>query len=184
MGVSKIPENINKYAIEWAHKISDKPIECAKGIDFGAGKVLAESGIVRGSENQVDYNFSRLPKDIYIHNHPANTPLNPLDIDVAIRRNVKKIIASTSDGFCSIDFTTINKHISKSEMEHWNDNATKETLKTFEELNEKAKKPNANILELTMTLTKCIKQKLEEFAKFSGAIFEDVKWQDLEKLKS
>lgn len=179
MIVSKIPADINNYAIQWAHKIARQPIEYAKGINFNAEKILQESDLIKGSENSVKYNFLNQPKDIYIHNHPGNTPLNPVDIDVAIRRNIKKMFAATTEGFCAIDFTTVKKGVSKSQLQKWNESATKESIKTFEKLNKKAMEKNANITELTKILSDYLKSILSEFADFSGAIFEDVKWNEL-----
>lgn len=179
--ISKIPENINRYAIECARKICNEPVENGKGIDFNLDKIFSESDLFKGEKDHLFYDFGDNPKDIFVHNHPRNVPLSFNDINTAVEKGIKKIFASTKDSFTSMDFTTINESISKNDIGLWIIDADKKSLNVVKESNSKI---NGSNFDLGITLFNILKfreylnGKLQEFAKFSGAIFENVKWSD------
>lgn len=173
--LSKIPQSVNKYAIECAYKIRNKKVEFAKGIDFNIDKITAESKFIKGKKTAVKYNFATKPKDVFIHNHPSAIvgadELSFNDIGAAIKSDVKKIFASTPEGYTSLDLTTVKKNIPKERMLQW-------------------------ILgikvawEIKQLLPRSVEEKkimhynnIKKFAKFSGATFSDVKWSDYPQLK-
>lgn len=171
--VSKIPKEINKYAIKCGRKICNEPIEWAKGIDFRFGKITKESEFIDGIEDTVWYDFSKNPKDIFIHNHPSGGSLSLEDILKAVNNNIRKIFAFSSLGFTSIDLNTIKQSVSKEKIIYWILNA----------------KQRFNVNRVLLSdnipnLKKIIYEEQKDFARFSGATFSDVKWSDYAKVKN
>lgn len=186
--VSKIPENINKYAIQWARNICTEPIENGKGIDFFSKKIIKESELYKGTiDSLYNYDFRYEPKDIFIHNHPHGTPLSINDISAAAYCRIKKIFASTQNGYTAVDLTTIDKSITSKDIEIWATNSIGKCTNFIKELDclvDLAKNSEDKIsIASTNNMKICnyLRNKLQEFAKFTGAIFEDIKWQDTEK---
>lgn len=192
-GISKIPENINKYALEWARKICKEPVENGIGFDFIGGntffdRVLQESPVYKGTEHHlVNFDFRGEPHDIFVHNHPLGSPLSMEDVFIAVNKKVKKIFASTQCGFTSLDFTPITEsaEMSRNTMEIWADQAVRDSHKYKEELDNVTsieKNPKEKIwvsIENNIKLQEYLNEKLKEFAKFSGAIFENLWWSEL-----
>lgn len=192
-GISKVPEKINKYALEWARKISKEPIDNGIGFDFIGGdtffdRVLQESPVYKGTEHNLNnFDFRREPHDIFVHNHPLGGPLSMEDVFVAANKKVKKIFASTQSGFTSLDFTPIveSPEISRNTMEQWAYQASRDSHKYKEELDDivlMEKNPKKRIwvsIENNIKLQEYLNEKLKEFAKFSGAIFENLWWAEL-----
>lgn len=192
-GISKIPDNINKYAIEWARRICKEPIENGIGFDFMCrdtflDRVLQESPVYKGTEHKLgNFDFEREPHDIFIHNHPVDLPLSLDDVFVAVEKKIKKIFASTNFGFTSLDFTPIIecKEVSRNTMEQWAYHKSREANKYVDELNhisEMEQNPKEKPWVIMGNHIKCydyLTSMLEEFANFSGAIFEKVDWWEL-----
>lgn len=183
--VSKIPQNINKYAIKCAKKICNEKLEIAKGIDINFDKTIrSESDYISGRVDGNDYEIRFNPKDVFVHNHPGGTELSYDDISTAIKNDVKKIFASTGQGYTSIDFTTVKKSVSKNDMYTWLFYAQSAAKKFIDEL---APKPNDDMMTM---FKKCLQRneyfnnKLKEFAKLTGATFSDVKWSDYKTAKN
>lgn len=186
--VSKIPKNINQYAIKYARKICQAPIEYGMGIDFNIDKITRVSDVVEGTVGNVKYDFEYSPKDIFIHNHPANGNLSLQDIYTAVFNGTKKIFASTKIGFTAMDLTKTKKLRSKAEILNWLEVAIIErdiTQKTLEiehnmlpiqDKNNRVKEYNEKFLTFQY-------EQLKKFAKFSGATFSNVKWSDYKKGK-
>lgn len=182
--VSKISDFVNKYATEWAYEISYKPIEYGKGINYRGDKIIRESELMPGRINGIDYPLA-CPKDIFVHNHvgsgPFYSPLNFKDIDMALKIGVKKIFASTIEDFSAMDFTTVPKSLSKNSLRIWVDSANKETDDLMKKLNFDKMNELEDIFEIMRNnpkLNSYLIEKLKDFAKFSGAIFENIKWID------
>lgn len=171
-GISKIPSAINGYAQICARKISYQNIEHVMGFDYDdKGKIIKQSQPVRGvTENSTcAMDFDSIPAKIIVHNDEAHI-LSIHDIIIALSRKADKIFSSDkNNGYTAMDLTTINKE--KNELDLWLYKAQSEfensdiskTLKTKKDLN--------NYFE----------KKLKEFAEFSGAIFENVKWKNCPK---
>lgn len=176
--VSQIPEFINRYALQCAREICEKPIEYGKGINFTGDKIVQESELfTSGKVSRLDdYEFSNKPKDIFVHNHPQGGLLNFQDILTAWDKKVKKIFASTKDGVSSMDFTTVDGSIEKGYIRSWIISAHGDSLKLLYVLL-KCK---------TETKSECLRnflgRKLERFAQISGATFENAKWADYKSL--
>lgn len=179
--ISQIPENINKYAIEWARKICTEPIENAKGLDFWQGKITEESDIFSGQKSTVNYDFKFDPKDIFVHNHPQGTPLSIDDINAAVRSKIKKIFASTKDGYTALDLTPIEEspEISRNTMEFWTMDAVENQNNFFTEFQKKVINENISREDGTKIVTEYLLGKINDFCKWTGAIFENIKWSDL-----
>jgi len=174
--ISKIPLDIHRYATKCAFDIRNKKVEYAQGINFIDNQVVKKSRQKKGKLTTVKYNFKTKPKNVFWHNHvksPDNfRELSHNDILVAIREDIKKIIASTEDGYTSIDFTTVKKDVTKQQMIEWM--FCKRAIFNVEKLFAVAKE----------NLEKIHYNNLKDFAKFSGATFSDVKWSDYEKVKN
>lgn len=173
--VSKIPQNINKYAIKCAYAIRNKKVEFAKGIDFKLDKITHQTDFRMGEAQEIPkevYDLELDPKDIFIHNHPQipNTcrELSLQDIALTVHRDVKKILASTSEGYTSMDMTTVKKSLSKQEMLNW-------ILARAEVLTIAKHMGNNYIPKHYKTI--------RAFAKFTGATFSEVKWSDYDKVR-
>lgn len=191
-GISKIPQNINQYAIQWAKKICNEPIEKGKGMDFVCNdtfchEVLQESDLIEGTQHHVNYDFRYDPHDIFVHNHPLGTPLSIDDINAAAQAKVKKIFASTKEGYTSLDLTTIEEspEVSRNTMGLWAMDANQEADILVSQLNQEMatkKDPLEQffaVLNSQKRLNDFLTEKLSQFANFTGAIFENVKWDDL-----
>lgn len=182
-GISKIPENINKYAINWARKICREPIEFTKSVNYSNGKVLNDNfNLIKGNSTQCLINVKSNHPDILIHNHPNNTMLDFQDICTAIKAHAKKILASGVNGFTAMDFTTASK--SDLEMLSWAHKANQETQKFVKEMIKKVKATKTGFsayVEGYINTQEYLSKKLKEFADFSKATFENVEWTDLIK---
>lgn len=194
--VSKIPQNINKYAIECGYKIRNMPLEHAKGINFDMNKITSQSDLITGNWNSVNYPFHNLPKDIIIHSHPENFTFSCEDILTAIRCGVKKMFAFDKDGYFAMDFTTVKKNISKTDQLCFILNADEQSDFLMDQRKKAIPRKHASTKNKKMTVSKLMKiislknqweetykNNIKEFAKFSGATFSDVKWNDYEKVK-
>ena len=181
--VSKIPQNINKYAIKCAHEIKNKEVEFAKGINFEHGKITSKSELVEGLRSTVSYDFAQSPKDVFVHNHPIFTntikELSHDDIATALKNGVQKIIAATKYGFTAIDFSTASKKISKEQMYEWI--RLRQALFQVKKMELGENKLLGDLA--PKMLEKIHYQTLKDFAKYSGATFSDVKWADYKKVK-
>jgi len=173
--LSKIPQDINKYAIKCARKICNEKIEFAKGIDFKLDKITNQTDFRMGAEKEIPkevYNLELDPKDVFIHNHPpvpnSCRELSLQDVTLTVYRDIKKIFASTPEGYTSIDMTTVKKSLSKQEMLNWIF-AQAEVLTIEKHIGENY------ILEHYKTI--------RAFAKFTGATFSEVKWNDYDKVR-
>lgn len=182
--VSQIPEFVNRYAVECAYKICDAPIEYAKGIAYKNDRIVKESKFIPGTNKGVTYDSINGPKDIFVHNHPnqplePDSPLNFTDIRMAICAGTKKIFASTNEGFTAVDFTTANQ--SPKSIYRWAYDADNETDELMKELDSKSLKSDFDFEIISNNLAQFhdfLITKLNAFANFSGAIFENVKWKD------
>lgn len=175
--VSKIPKCVNDYAVKCAYQIRNMHIEYAKGIDFERDIIKCESEFVKGNRRSVAYpppKSVNAPKDIFIHNHPSSSEINFIDIEAALSQNMKKIFASTPKGYTSIDFTTAKK--SKIEMQNWIKNFNRDSEIFYWELWRKTKEIGSEAVQIEKDNYEY--KKLKEFAKFSGATFSVVKWND------
>lgn len=190
--VSKIPQNVNRYAIKCAYEIRNKSVvEYGKGIDFYLDKIKTESLFIEGAVDKIKYPFDdNAPKDLFVHNHPKQTKLNLGDLFVAVVRGIKKVYASNKKGYTSVDFTTVKKSVSMDRMYNWLLEEKTDQKMMFNKL---AEKFNSNLI--YKFIPKSIKdfiiysiynshnyKKVKEFAKFSGATFSDVKWGDYKQL--
>jgi len=176
--LSGIPQAANKYATKCAYVIRNKEFEVAKGINFRYSKVSAESEFIEGLSSGIPYNPATHPSNLFVHNHPLGSDLSIMDIFLAIHTGIKKIFASTKQGFTAMDLTTAKKNISKKDMRDWILEAHerfRETTKTkwYETLTQEELERQQSI----------IHQTLKEFAKFSGATMSDVKWSDYRQLR-
>lgn len=185
-GISKIPENVNKYAIEWAKRICQEPVENAKGMDFSNwntlyDRVVNESQLIQGFKHFVKYDFRYKPHDIFVHNHPGGTPLSIDDIDTAIFTNIKKIFASTKEGYTAVDLSAIKDSSEKTRksLELWTINALSDQNVFVENLNRGLIRETISKNSKTKMISEYLTEKLNDFCKWSGAIFENVKWTDL-----
>jgi hypothetical protein len=172
--ISKIPSNVNRYAIKCCYEIRNKPFEYLKGLNFANGNVTTKSKYIKGTTCNVTYNFSKNPKAIILHNHPfslgSSEVISLMDLYSIIFFDTKKIFASSPEGFTSMDLTTVKK--TKTEMLIWLYNKI---------INWQDIKKN---IYSTRKKKKIYYNQIKEFADFSGAIFSDVKWSDYSKMNS
>lgn len=190
--ISKIPQHINQYATRLALEINNEPVENAMTIgDYN--KYIRLSDPIKGAIGWtvVDV-FDKSRKDIIVHNHPNGVVLSMQDVITAIAYDIKKIFASTNAGFTALDLTTTKKSISKNEL-------LARSVKANEEMEifanklfvQQSIKPDINFYDIDQKIIKKMDDaldkegylKLKEFAKWSGAIFSDVKWSDYAKSK-
>lgn len=186
--VSKIPKNVNQYAIKYARKICQAPIEYGMGIDFNVDKITRISDVVEGTAKYVKYDHKYSPKDIFIHNHPAGSSISLEDIYISMHNGTKKIFASTKIGFTAIDLTKLKKSLSKDEMLNWLKIAIierniKKTRLEQEYNRIPIQNRNNNFKEYNDMFSTFHDELLKKFAKYSGATFSKVKWSDYKKLK-
>lgn len=187
-GISRIPENINQYAIQWAKKICHEPIENGKGLDFHRGRIIQESRVCIGSSNSLNnYDFRYEPKDIFVHNHPYGSPLSLYDVSTAAFLKMKKIFASAKHGYTAMDFTTAYDHITSEDMDNWAIKANKECMDFIRDLDrtvdlEQDSGKRIMVAELNnIKIADYLRTKLQQFAEYSGATFENVKWTDFKQ---
>lgn len=170
--ISKIPSAVNGYAQICARKISYQPIEYVMGFDYSAnGKITKQSLPVRGiTENTTcAMDFDSIPAKIIVHNDEEHI-LSIHDILIALSRETDKIFSSDKKhGYTAMDFTTINK--GRKELKLWIYKAQSEFVN--EDISQK--------LKMKKDLNNYFEKKLKEFAEFSGAIFENVKWENCPK---
>jgi len=184
MNISQIPESINRYAVDWAYKIRDRSVECAKGFDIKDGKVFDESDLMIGLQNSINYDFKYDPKDIIVHDHPGiiSAPLSFQDIYVSVNNGVKKIFASTPEGYTSMDFTTRENIVSKKSIVEWLKNAITEQKCLQSELRSEYRDFNASSLQsekMGLILREFLIRKMDDFSRLTGSTFEKIKWNDL-----
>lgn len=186
IGISRISKNVNDYAIEWGRKICLEPIENAKGMNTNYGdifnEIVQESNLIQGTRSSIDPSYFKYqPHDIFVHNHPEGTPLNINDLDAAVRMNMKKIFAFTKDGFTSIDLTAAENspRVSRNTMGLWTMEAINYQNCFVQDLQKRAWDENITREDGQQIISKFLLEKINDFCKWSGAIFENLKWSDL-----
>lgn len=172
--ISQIPEFVNRYAIDCAYQIRAASIEYGKGLDYSGNKIVRESELVQGKLSSLYYDFNNGPKDIFVHNHPKGASLNFTDIALAMQKKVKKIYASTKEGFTAMDFTTMDKSIDIGYLNLWAIAAKGDSQKYLDKSMKEIREANS----IFVPFKDFLSRKLEQFVKISGATFEKVKWED------
>lgn len=184
--ISRIPENVNKYAIGWAKRICQEPVENIKGMDFtnwntSYDRIVNESQLIQGFSSHVNYDFRYNPHDVLVHNHPGGTPLSFYDISTAVFAGIKKIFASTKEGYTAVDLSVIQDSSEKTRksLELWTLDAISDQNMFVKELDKGFIHEIVCKNSKTKMISEYLTEKLNVFCKLSGAIFENVKWTDL-----
>ena len=180
--VSLILPSVNNRAMFWARKFSELEVEHGKGFDFIGDRITRESDIVVGGDSKLYYNFTTLPKDIFVHNHPG--PMSPLsfeDVNVAVNSRVQKMIVTHKHGFTSMDFTTADELILRAYLPNWFKDVCERNENLLRQLTSENRKSKINPITLLVEnyykLYDSSVRDLTEFANYTGALFENVNWR-------
>lgn len=186
-GTSKIPSNVNSYALQWGRRICAKPVENIVGMDYICrgvyddvvhNKVISESPLFVGSVDTARYDFKRYPHDIIVHNHPKMTPLSLDDVDAAVYYQIDEIVASTKAGYTSLDTTTIKDfREARPEILLMTQRAIHEQNNFVDSFySHKLKESTVQNYDLKI-ITEFLLDKISDFCNVTGAIFKRGKWQ-------
>jgi len=197
---SKIPQNINKYAVQQLFRIRNKFVENLALIDFEPinKSITRDSDFIAFERDEIKGAHLLNPKDLALHNHPSGYYIPSIeDIKAALTFGLKKLYTASSSGFSSIDFTTAKKSLSADDMlelvtkkeyefeNQWNNYMLKNSLKRG--LKRILFKPVPD--RLTWESENCnkyqsmFKNKIIEFSKITGTTLSDVKWSDYDKVR-